>query len=82
MKELSIKKKKPRQIEGTIGGNKSGSTHALMSPIDRGRTVNLGPGDNIVAEMKSRKITHVRFTWEFNDDDQVETAVRQAGQAR
>ena len=62
-----------RAIHVTIGGNRGGSTVALMSPINRGKSVNLRPSDRVISEMKSRGMTKVKAYWEVDKDGQAKT---------
>src|SRR4029450_7415986 len=50
-------------IEVTIGPARGGS-YALMSPINMGKSVNLRPSAETVAEMKRRGVTRVTASWD------------------
>jgi hypothetical protein len=45
-------------------GPARGGAHALMSPINKGKSVHLRPSAATVEEMKRRGVTHVTCSWE------------------
>jgi hypothetical protein len=63
--------KKPEPIEDdelesipvTVGPARGGNS-ALMTPINKGRSVNLRPSAETIAEMKKRGVTRVSAKWD------------------
>jgi hypothetical protein len=55
-------------IEVTVG-HARGGTSALMSPLNKGRSVNLRPSADAVEEMKRRGVTRVSAWWDKSKKD-------------
>jgi hypothetical protein len=61
--EQQTEEEELESIEVTIGPARGGS-YALMSPINKGKSVNLRPSAETVAEMKRRGVTRVTASWD------------------
>jgi hypothetical protein len=61
-----------RRIEVQVGNRGGGSAVSLMSPVDRGRRVNLRPSQKAASAMKERNVGVVRATWLVNGKGKVE----------
>jgi hypothetical protein len=68
--ERQAEEEELESIEVTVGPARGGGS-ALMSPINKGKTVNLRPSADVISEMKQRGVTRVSASWDRSKEGQV-----------